>query len=57
MEKVKNGDVVIVKALSEVSIVVTHVTEKDFQGVYFSNVTQEFKFTPMLPIALAEIKG
>ena len=57
MEKVKIGDVVIVKAFSEVSIVVTNVKKEKFQGVYFSNISQEFKFTPMLPIALAEIKG
>ena len=57
MENVKIGDVVIVKALSEVSIVVTHVKKEKFQGVYFSNISQEFKFTPMLPIVLAEKKG
>lgn len=55
MEKIKIGDVVNVKAISDVCIVVTHVTEKDFQGVYFSNVAQEFKITPMMPITLAEI--
>lgn len=57
MENVKIGDVVIVKVLSEVSIVVTDVKKEKFQGVYFSNISQEFKFTPMLPIALAEKKG
>ena len=55
MENIKIGDVVNVKVISDVRIVVTHVTEKDFQGVYFSNVTQEFKITPMMPITLAEI--
>lgn len=54
MNEIKIGDVVIVKAISEVRIVVVHITEKDFQGVYFSNATQEFKITPMIPISLVE---
>lgn len=54
MIEIKIGDVVIVKAISDIHIVVTHIEKDNFQGVYFSNASQEFKYTPMLPITLAE---
>lgn len=54
MNKFKTGDIVIIKAISKVPIVVTHIRKEKFQGVYFSDVSQEFKFTPMMPTALAE---
>ena len=54
MEDIRIGDVVIVKTISESRIIVTHIEKDNFQGVYFSNVSQEFKYTPMLPITLAE---
>ncbi len=55
MDKIKIGDVVIVKSISDLHIVVSHVKDNNFQGVYFSSVAQEFKITPMLPVNFAEI--
>lgn len=54
MNKIKIGDLIKIKAISDVCIVVTHIEKEKFQGVYFSNASQEFKFTPMMPIILAE---
>ena len=54
MENIRIGDVIIVKTISEIRIIVTHLEKDNFQGVYFSNVSQEFKYTPMLPITIAE---
>ena len=54
MENIRIGDVIIVKTISEIRIIVTHIEKDNFQGVYFSNVSQEFKYTPMLPITIAE---
>lgn len=54
MNKIEIGNVVIVRAISDVRILITHIEKEKFQGVYFSNILQEFKFTPMLPITLAE---
>ena len=49
MENIKIGDVIMVNAISDIPIVVTHIKDEEFQGVYFNNVSQEFKVTPMLP--------
>ena len=54
MNKIEIGNVVTVKAISDVHIIITHIENEKFQGVYFSNASQEFKFTPMMPITLAE---
>lgn len=54
MNKIEIGNVVTVRAISNLHIVVTHIDKEKFQGVYFSDVSQEFKFTPMMPITLAE---
>jgi len=34
-------------------IVVTHVKDNNFQGVYFNSLTHELNTTPMLPIKIA----
>lgn len=52
MNKIEIGNLVIVRAISNLHIVVTHIEK--FQGVYFSDASQEFKLTPMMPITIAE---
>lgn len=54
MENIRIGDVIIVKTISEIRIIVTHIEKDNFLYLYFSNVSQEFKYTPMLPITIAE---
>lgn len=54
MNKIEIGNVVKVRAISNLHIVVTHIEKEKFQGVYFSNASQEFKLTPMMPIRIAE---
>ncbi len=53
MEKLKVGDIVCLKIAENLRIVITHVKDENFQGVYFCSLTQEFKTTPMMPMTTA----
>lgn len=52
MENLKEGDIVNIRISDDLKIVVTHVKDNKFQGVYFNSFTHEFHATPMLPIKI-----
>lgn len=53
MENLKVGDIVYVKSAKDLHIVVSHIKGEEFQGVYFSSYSQEFKTTPMMSVKVA----
>ena len=52
MDNLKVGDIII-SITDGLLIVVTHVKDNNFQGVYFNSLTHELNTTPMLPIKIA----
>lgn len=53
MDNLKVGDIVNISIADGLQIVVTHVKDNNFQGVYFNSLTYELNTTPMLPIKIA----
>lgn len=53
MDNLKVGDIVNISIADGLQIVVTHVKDNNFQGVYFNSLTHELNTTPMLPIKIA----
>ena len=52
MEEIKVGDVVALKSHARVPfITVESITGDEFQGVYYAAQTEEFRRTPILPLA------
>ncbi|MBQ8240553.1 MAG: hypothetical protein IJZ38_06920 [Bacteroides sp.] len=56
MENLKVGDIVCINIAEDIQIVITHIKDDSFQGVYYNSLTHEFNTTPMLPINLAKTK-
>lgn len=53
MDNLKVGDIINISIADGLQIVVTHVKDNNFQGVYFNSLTHELNTTPMLPIKIA----
>jgi len=53
MDNLKVGDIINISITDGLLIVVTHVKDEKFQGVYYNSLTHEFNTTPMLPKEIA----
>lgn len=53
MDNLKVGDIINISIADGLQIVVTHVKNNNFQGVYFNSLTHELNTTPMLPKEIA----
>ena len=53
MDNLKVGDIINISIADGLQIVVTHVKDNNFQGVYFNSLTHELNTTPMLSIKIA----